>query len=324
MPMTNINGKISVSGPATSDAPLYVHPAFVAVNHKTEFIKPVHVDQSSLCNPRLFEVKDGVARHIGKLLPLTHSEIQKLSQYFFSSTDIRFLIFEDIVLEGECDDPATYKRQRFRYQANWHRTLNTGDQYLSNQQRRSLGRKMRKLEESLGSEPEHVFRPASSDDIDLVAEMNRKTVESRGGGYKLTDQKKDRLKAICEQLGFSSMLVHKGRVIAGDIICMTGHHAYFPLVGYDAEFSKYSPGLFLHTKSLDVCVARGCIEAHFLWGDSRWKSDLGAQRQPLDTIVVSKSHWDWIRPTGIELFAPHAVKSIKRWLSRALKQSSFG
>lgn len=315
----------SIGHSIISDGPFaqsyFTHPAFVAANHRVELARVVQPQGRPSRNPRLFEIDGDVARHIGRLEPMTSSEIAELCETLFFSSDVRRIVFEDIVLEDNAVSlSAPFVTQHFRYQANWCRALAPGAQYLSKKRSKEIERRLRQLVRLSGSKPRHLFRRARSDDIDLVADMSRRCIESRGGLCRFSDLKKKRLMEICEKLGYSSMLMHNERVISGSIICITGYRAYCILTGYDAEFRRFSPGLYMAAKTLEACAALGCTEANLLWGDGELKEALGAQRQPLDTIVISRNRWQLLHPSGLEVIYPYVVPSAKRYMRSLLQR----
>ncbi len=248
---------------------------------------------------------------------ISRAQINNLCEELFLVSQARFVKFEDVAIQpgGNLD----YPHLTARYQENWSRTLVKDEAYLSNKQASNLRRKTRKLKEIADNAvPEFVFRKCTADDIDSVIALNAQTLTNKGRKHSFAQKQQELFKKICTDVGFIAGLYIGDKLIAGDIITILGKKAYFNVVGYDQEFEKYSPGTQVHLQALPECEARGCTQANFLWGNSRWKSDLGGERVPLSTVFVAR-HKRVLLTARIWLaFIPHLKLQAKVLIKSAL------
>ena len=197
-------------------------------------------------------------------------------------------MLEDIVLgSGTGVDLA---HASFTNQENWCREISLEMEVVSGRAASGLRRKFRRLQEHVGDASlRFEFRRCTSTDIDAVIAMNATTLTHQGRNHQFESKKQLEFKSICSEIGYIAGLYSGEKLIAADIVTICGGEVYFNVVGYDLEFSKYSPGAQVHVRAMTECAARGCRKANFLWGNSRWKSDMGGTRIPVSTLFAVRN-----------------------------------
>lgn len=262
--------------------------------------------------PALFSNNSGFFVHLGRVNNLSGSQIQSLSQDLFRSSDADFIIFEDVHVTSGQNDVA-FPIHCFCYQGNWRLPVGAGNKYVSSKRARNLRWCRKKLAEPLGSvELEYRFGKCLPDEVAAVAALNRDKILQSGGHHYLTDNKLALLTRVCADIGYSSCLYADGKIVAGNIVCVSGKRAFGILTGYDNRFEKFSPGLQVTLSAVQELEGMGCEEINFLWGDSPWKSSFHSTRDPLTTVIVrrsqrvlfSASYWKQVAP-----YLKHALKA---------------
>lgn len=249
---------------------------------------------------------------------LTQTQISELSARIFRETDACHIIFEDINLEQQKGATSQFQLA-FSYQENWWRKIEPETRFMTGRPLSNLRRKGRRLQEKFGQTPlEFRFERCTDADVDAVVEMNRKTLIGNNKKHSLGSDQVAIFKKNCRNSGYLAGLFVGERLIAGDIVNIVNDRAFFNVVGYDPEFGKYSPGSQVHYYALEECKRRGCKEANFLWGNSRWKSDFGARRLPVTTVIVPRNRMSVINQKFVNSVWPHAKKSMLKTVKSIL------
>ena len=185
---------------------------------------------------------------------------------------------------------------------------------LSPKLRKTLLRQARKLETDFSKNVEiRTFNDAKDLDrmIQDVEQIAQKTYQ-RGLGVGFVDSPEmiKRLKLEAEKSWLRARILYiAGRPAAFFICDHCGDTFHANYLGYDAEYSKYSPGLYLVTKAIQDFVeeSKSHHSAEIDWGpgDARYKEELGTS--------------DWTE-ASLRIFAPtfEGVCLSALWSSTAL------
>ena len=222
-----------------------------------------------------------------RLVELNPELVKRICRKLFSFTSAQFVVLEDIVIDSTTGiDQAHLK---FTNQENWCRDISPEMDVVSSKAASGLRRKFRRLQDHVGDSPlRFEFRRSTSADIDAVIAMNAATLAQQGRNHQFEDKKQQEFKSVCNEIGYIAGLYAGEKLIAADIVTVCGGEANFNVVGYDLDFAKYSPGAQVHVMAMAECAAIGCNKANFLWGNSRWKSDMGGTRVPVSTVFVGR------------------------------------
>ena len=265
---------------------LFSHPDYLRARGHSELMV---VDRPEPASPAIFDWNGGCALYLGRLDALSGREIDELSSAVLHDTSARAVVFEDIVLQ---DDLRAIDRpvRRYRYQANWRRDFKPGDKLLTSRQASNARRRMRRLDEQVGdpSQIRFEFRRCCPGDVAAVAFLNKIKIEHAGRRHRFTEQKQQIMEKVAAKIGYISSLYVGDEMIGGTIIYVVGKHAYFANIGYDLDYAKFAPGIQVYVASIEHLEKLGCREINFLWGDSRFKHELGAERQQLSTVIVRR------------------------------------
>ena len=168
---------------------------------------------------------------------------------------------------------------------------------------------------------EFAFRRTIASDSDAIGDLNKTKLETHGGRYQMSACERRILKEVASEIGFTGTIHGAGRLIAGTIVCLARPNAYCMILGYDLEFAKFSQGLRVNNQALAELAELGATHVNFLWGDSRWKADLGAERRPLTTFVVCRNRQTFLDPALLRAAFPHAKVQLKRRIKAAIMRA---
>ncbi|MCW2307195.1 GNAT family N-acetyltransferase [Rhodobium gokarnense] len=315
------SGGFSLRTVAVADIPapdaagnFFVHPAYLAACGLDNVLMLERPGEG----PAFFAERHGHLVHLGRLATLAPSRIDALCDTLFAGTNVHSVVFEDVVAP---QTPAPSRpHHRFGYQADWRTTAGPDVTHISSRRASTMRRKWKLLAKETGGHVEFHFEPCRPGDVAAIAELNRTKIEQAGGHHQLDAQKQAILEATAVKTGYTAKLTLDGRIIAGNIICTAGTNAFFNIMGYDLAFSKFSPGLQVHLAALKELGERGYRDIHLLWGDSSWKKDVGADRQPLTTLVVLRNRRVFLTPEHWAAFAPFLVQATRRRLKPVLER----
>lgn len=315
MPDTSGNHNSSGNGNASA---YFVHPAYL----QTTFQAPLVCFETDIDDERIklfFHEVNGGLVCCNRLAELSEETIGQAATFLFARGQADFLCFEDIVPEGR---PATRPKGglRLSYQENWLCELSDGLPDVSSRQKAQLRRRKRQLQKFLGEKKlEFRFSRCSSREIDQVIEFNRETVSQKGRNHSFKANSLQSLKAVCAQSGYIAGLYADGKLLAADIISIVNGHAYFHIIGYDMAYSRFSPGLQIHLAAIEECCKMGCKQASFLWGNSRWKADMGGREIPLQTLFVARNFSTYFKTGYWKAFIPYFKKHCRAFLKNKVK-----
>lgn len=286
---------------------MFTDAAYLRAQGHCEFV----TSEGPGLTPALLSRRPSHLLYLDRLQTLSSSEIDAHSAQLFDKSHLDFVVFEDIRLDTD-SAPMRHRHQRFGYKANWRRAISAGDRLLSNKQASNLRRKQKKLQAALGGAPTELhFARTEPGDVAEIVEMNRIKIKSGGGRHHMTDEKLAAMETLCARIGYTAKLIHEGKLLAGNIICISGNRSFIPLLGHDLQYEKFSVGMQVTLHGLTELEQMGCTECNFLWGDSRWKSDFRADREVLETIVVRRNNRVLYSPDYWSVVLPYAKEAAK-------------
>ena len=302
------------------DASLFTHPVYLRAQGESEVLS-LRVPALAAGGKALFSPSGRLLTYLDRVSALAPAEIDVIAEAAFENSDARFILFRDVQLRQD-GSRITWPHRGFQYQGNWERALGADDRYLSSRAASGLRRKTRKLTEQIGTQTEFEFRRTIASDIDVIGDLNRTKIERRGGIYQMSKHKRDILKKVAGQIGYTATIQSAGRLIAGTILCVAGPNAYCMILGYDLEFAKFSQGLRVNDQALAELAKLDLTNVSFLWGESRWKADLGAVRRPLTTFVVCRNRRAFFDPKLLRTALPHAKLQVKRRIKAMITRTA--
>lgn len=286
---------------------MFTDAAYLSAQGHSEFV----MSDGPGMTPVLLSRRQSHFLFLDRLQTLSLPEIDAHSALLFDKSHLDFIVFEDVRLDP-AEAPMRLRHKRFAYKANWRRSISEGDRLLSNKQASNLRRKQKKLQEALGgSATEFHFARTEPGDVAEIVEMNRKKIQSGGGRHHMTDEKLAAMEALCASIGYTAKISHEGKLLAGNILCVSGNRSFIPVLGHDLKYEKFSTGMQVTLLALTELERMGCTECNFLWGDSRWKSDFKADREVLETIVVRRNNRVLLSPDYWRVVLPLAREAAK-------------
>ena len=340
---TRKSARIGVSRHSLSTLQIQPHPAINQCYFtKLPYLKSFGCDEVIIVSYKSIEADDFTLVFIdrqthliccNRLKSLSGIDINLICEKLFLAAGARFIKFEDIELRDQRQ--IIFPNLHLTHQENWRRELSGASPYLSNKQASNLRRKMRRLRESFGIHDAKLqklfgmgdvgfeFRLCTPKDIDEVVALNAKTLGNQGRTHQYDPINRKILNSICSKHGYFAGLFVDELMIAGNIITVIGNQAYFNLTGYDQEFARYSPGLQVHASALIECEKLRCTTANFLWGNSRWKSDIGGSRVPLTTLFICRDQRDFLEGQLWSEFLPLIKVKGRKVAKRMLTKIGF-
>jgi len=278
------------------------------------------ISEGDTCPPILWADQQSHFCTLDRMQTLSNLDIQRHAAHLFEHTHADFLVFNDIHLEEDSPAFSGYPSQTFQYKANWRRDISAGEMILPGKRASALRRKQKKLQEQVGDIPvEFRFERCRPGDVAAIVELNKAKIEAAGGRHHMTAEKQAAMEELCAEIGYTASLTCAEELIAGDIICVSGNRSFVPMLGHNPKYEKYSTGSQVTYLALLELEKMGCTESNFLWGDSRWKSDFRAIRDPLVTIVVRRNNRVLLSADYRKAVLPHAIEAAKAVLKPYLK-----
>lgn len=256
-------------------------------------------------------------RHLGRLSRFEPALVEALAERLLQLDGVAFVTFEDIDLAAPL--PRGPRRAHFRYQNNWRLVLNgVGAEAPS----RSLVKKDANRTRALKREHPEVridFEPGPDRAaLDALFEFGRARIEGQARRYGIDAAEADRLARVAAATGHGTVVRNGETVIAADLVCDAGGHAYFLTHGYDPGYPRSSLGMLLVLNSIAACRARGLGDFNLMWGDLPYKARAGAKRVELTTVVAWRAG-ALPRPSLLAALARFGWYEIKRRLKARLR-----
>lgn len=296
-----------------------IHTAYFAGSLYTN---PVHLDANSISGlitgwrvgsaPAMFCRENDHLLCLSRLERMTAADINAHTEAMFRETDVKFILFEDVILGEAAHQTIARPHQVRRYHANWRRVIDADCAPLSSKQAANLRRKARKLQAYLDVEELDVrFNPCTAEDVEKIAALNKDKIERSGQKHQLDDRKLEIVSKVCTGLGHTASIYHGDELIAGTVVCVVGERSYFMLLGHDLRYEKFSAGAQATFHAFQELQKQGVTEANFLWGDSRWKSDFRATREVLSTVIVARDGWAVFNGDFVSVSLRYAIRAAK-------------
>lgn len=130
-------------------------------------------------------------------------------------------------------------------------------------------------------------------DVNRIVRYNRERMTGKGLTSGIDAGYEDRLFRFSQDFGVLGLLECSEQVIAGALTFRVGGRQFAWVVSHkDADaWSRWSPGLVCFWKNIEAAIDSGVGEYHLLWGDSPYKTRLGAVRTPLYSGTVYRHRW---------------------------------
>lgn len=268
----------------------------------------------------VFERRKGGLFHLGRLLWISAECLKLVSQRLLELDDVKFVVFEDMVVEGT---PGGLHRTVYQYQNNWQLTLGGGlpAKPLAKQTAQATARKLRSLKRDRPNVRLTFHQSPSLDLLRTIVAYNKAKIASQGRHHGIDERELYRLHATAGEIGWASVLEDENGVIAGDLVFIAGRRAYFVTGGYDHSAHRYSPGMITLIHAIEACRERGIVDFNLLWGDGEYKKRLGARCLTLSTVVTRRSAWSLFYPSYFRVASHFGWRQIRRQLKPLLSHS---
>ncbi|GJD73631.1 hypothetical protein CFIICLFH_1860 [Methylobacterium goesingense] len=296
---------------------LYTHPVWLRTYGMRDLVI-VEGSRPDRAAPHLvFARAGGGLVHQGRLFRLDAVLISVLSRHFLQQAGMHFCVFEDVEVIGQL--PPGLSHFSFHYQNNWRLPLRDAAVRMSKQLVSNTKRKARGLvRENPGISVRFEASP-SRPVLDTIAAFGRIRIEGQGRVYGIDALEVERLAMVAGEVGYATIIRKENAILAADFICIAGQQAYFLTHGYDPGYSRSSLGMISLINSIEACAARGLTDFNLMWGDLPYKQQLGAERVPLQTIVIRRSLWTLLYPNHLVTVSRFAWADLKRRIKQAVR-----
>lgn len=296
---------------------LYTHPVWLKTCDigTLVIVEGVRPDRDA---PRLVFARQGSGLiHQGRLFRLDGALIAALSRHLLRQAGVHFCVFEDVEVTGSVSSVPGHLS--FHYQNNWRLPLHDAAARMSKQLVSNTKRKARALaRENPGVSVCFEAFPSRSV-LDTIAAFGRIRIEGQGRVYGIDAAEVDRLATVAGEIGYSTVVRMGDAILAADLICIAGHQAHFLTHGYDPGYPKSSLGMISLINSIETCAARGLTAMNLMWGDLPYKQQLGAERVPLQTIVLRRSPLTLLHLGHLAILSRFAWADFKRRVRPAVR-----
>jgi len=291
---------------------LYTHPVWLRT-YGVQDLLIVEGVNSERAVPRLvFARERGGLVHQGRLFRLDAALIDALGERLLKRPGVHFVVFEDVDVAGPI--ATGFGRFVFHYQNNWRLPLAEASERMSKQLVGNTKRKARALaRENPGLSVRFEASPNQSV-LETIAAFGRIRIEGQGRRYGIDETEVARLSAVAAEIGHATIVRKDDTVLAADLICIAGTQAHFLTHGYDPGYPKSSLGMISLVNSIETCAAQGLTDFNLMWGDLPYKQQLGAERVPLQTIVMRRSPLAIPHPGYLAAVAHFGWADVKRRL----------
>jgi len=125
--------------------------------------------------------------------------------------------------------------------------------------------------------------------VEGVIGLSRLHWSAQGRVSSIDELYERRLQQLVRVCGLVGALRVGKTLVAGWLGTHVGRHAFFHVTGYRDEYSYLAPGLLSCYFTINGCIDRGIQTVHLLWGDARYKRELGAEPYDLYFATVFRN-----------------------------------
>ena len=145
--------------------------------------------------------------------------------------------------------------------------------------RKNLHKYMNRLSRTM---PEFTFEvregPAIGDGLlRQIVEFNQVRMGVKGKASSIDRPYERRLGTMLAGYGFAGVLAMHDEIVAGCLCTKVGSSYYSHVQAFDQPYAKLHLGLLCYHLTVCAAIERGGLEFHFLWGDTRYKRQLGGR-----------------------------------------------
>lgn len=187
------------------------------------------------------------------------------------------------------------------------------EQGLGRSTRKNLRRYMNRLSKNV---PEFAFEVREKRAIGrgLVAQIvafNRVRMEVSGRISGISELDEQLLGKMLAGHGFAGVLKVQEKVIAGCLGTAVGSSYFLHVQAFDQPYAELHPGLLCTFLTVCAAIERGGRELHFLWGDARYKRQLGGEPR---TVYNASLYRDKLsRSLGVSEIAWLTKRRVATW-----------
>jgi Acetyltransferase (GNAT) domain len=158
-------------------------------------------------------------------------------------------------------------------------SLGEYDRLLGRSTRKNLRKYMNRLSRALPGFTFEVREKAAIDDelVRQVAAFNRVRMRVKGTTSDIDEAYEQSLGMMLAAYGFAGVLQAQEGVIAGCLCTKVGSSYYALVQAFDQAYDELHLGLLCYYLTVCAAVERSGLEYHFLWGNSRYKRQLGGR-----------------------------------------------
>jgi len=295
---------------------LYTHPVWLRTYGMSTLVVIEGAAPDHAAPHLVFACQGGGLVHQGRLFSLDAALVAALSRHLLKLTGVHFCVFEDVEVTGPVSSDLGHFV--FRYQNNWRLPLRDAATRMSKQLVSNTKRKARALVRENPDVSVRFEAFPSRAVLGTIAAFGRIRIEGQGRVYGIDDEEVDRLATVAGEIGHATVVRKGNAVLAADLICIAGDQAHFLTHGYDPGYPKSSLGMISLINSIETCAARGLTDINLMWGDLPYKQQLGAERVPLQTIVVRRSFLALLHAGHLATLSRFARADFKRRLRPAV------
>lgn len=250
----------------------------------------------------LFRLERGRARVINNVIEIREAEVARFVGCMFD----RFKAINVILFQAVQTDvrQLAYPYQRFNSSEDIVLTLpRSADDYVA-----SLGKNTRKnvkyyLNRAKRSFPTFEYKLYERGNVCEAQVLDILRLKcGRLAGKNITsgiDEKEtERTLQLVRARGLVGIITIDGKVCAGSIGYRVGTNSFGGVLAHDLAYDGYWIGMLCCYLTIVECIAIGCREYHFLWGQDEYKYRMLGVQRDLDDLTVYRSRTQIVLNVG--------------------------
>ena len=271
----------------------------------------------------LFRMESGRARVLNNVIKMDESVVARFASALFDrfksinvivfetvQTNIRRLAFPYQRFNSSEDIVLTLPRSSEEYVANLGKNTRKNVKYYLNRVKRNFPSFEFKLYEKEAVSEAQVL------DI-LRLKSNRLAGKNMSTAHH--DSETEKILRLVKARGLVGIISINGQVCAGSIGYRVGTNSFGGVLAHDLEYDGYWIGMLCLYLTICECIALGCSEHHFLWGQDEFKYRMLGVQRDLDDITIYRSRTQYVLNvvTACKAASKGYVRRSKLWLREA-------
>lgn len=148
-----------------------------------------------------------------------------------------------------------------------------------------------------------------------IIDLHRSRMAAKEQSSSIDEEYAQRLVQLMRECGLVVTAAIDGRIVGGALLTRVDDDCFLHVIAHDQEFNKYSLGMLCLVYGITDLIRRGAHRLHLLWGQSDYKTRLGAVDTELYSLVLYRHRRSLVGAKLRELTQKAAVRAGLRSVS---------